>query len=176
MIGAMTGTLVLAATPIGQVGDAPPRLAHELATADVVAAEDTRRLRRLCSDLGVEVGGRVVSYFEGNEQARARLADLYLDRLRPGGVLVMNISNRHLDLRPVVRHHAAARDLQLSVVTSPSQMEQGLARARWVLLARHDRLHRWLGEKGALDARTADDAVAWSDDFTPLFPVMRALR
>ena len=66
----MTGTLVLAATPIGQVGDAPPRLAHELATADVVAAEDTRRLKRLCSDLGVEVGGRVVSYFEGNEQSR----------------------------------------------------------------------------------------------------------
>ncbi|MGZ5399828.1 MAG: 16S rRNA (cytidine(1402)-2'-O)-methyltransferase, partial [Nocardioides sp.] len=42
----MTGTLVLAATPIGQVGDAPPRLAAELAGADVVAAEDTRRLKR----------------------------------------------------------------------------------------------------------------------------------
>ncbi len=38
--------LVLAATPIGRVADAPPRLAEELATADVVAAEDTRRLRR----------------------------------------------------------------------------------------------------------------------------------
>ena len=66
----MTGLLVLAATPIGQVGDAPPRLAAELAGADVVAAEDTRRLRRLCRDLGVEPSGRVVSYFEGNEQAR----------------------------------------------------------------------------------------------------------
>ena len=66
----MTGLLVLAATPIGQVGDAPPRLASELAGADVVAAEDTRRLRRLCRDLGVEPVGRVVSYFEGNEQAR----------------------------------------------------------------------------------------------------------
>ncbi len=66
----MTGLLVLAATPIGQVADAPPRLATELAGADVVAAEDTRRLRRLCRDLGVEPGGRVVSYFEGNERAR----------------------------------------------------------------------------------------------------------
>jgi 16S rRNA (cytidine1402-2'-O)-methyltransferase len=64
------GTLVLAATPIGQVGDAPPRLAEELAGADVVAAEDTRRLRRLTSDLGITIGGRVVSYFEGNESAR----------------------------------------------------------------------------------------------------------
>ncbi|MCW2842794.1 MAG: Uroporphyrin-III C/tetrapyrrole (Corrin/Porphyrin) methyltransferase [Nocardioides sp.] len=64
------GVLVLAATPIGRVSDAPPRLAEELATADVVAAEDTRRLRRLTKDLDVTVSGRVVSYFEGNESAR----------------------------------------------------------------------------------------------------------
>jgi 16S rRNA (cytidine1402-2'-O)-methyltransferase len=62
--------LVLAATPIGRVTDASPRLAELLASADVVAAEDTRRLRRLASDLGVTVSGRVVSYFEGNEQQR----------------------------------------------------------------------------------------------------------
>ncbi|MFC6288202.1 16S rRNA (cytidine(1402)-2'-O)-methyltransferase [Nocardioides sp. GCM10027113] len=65
-----TGVLVLAATPIGQVADAPPRLAEELAAADVVAAEDTRRLKRLTTELGVTVSGRVVSYFEGNETAR----------------------------------------------------------------------------------------------------------
>ncbi|MBB5983310.1 16S rRNA (cytidine1402-2'-O)-methyltransferase [Kribbella solani] len=41
-----------------------------LAEADVVAAEDTRRLRRLTSELGIQVGGRVVSYFEGNERER----------------------------------------------------------------------------------------------------------
>ncbi len=62
--------LVLAATPIGRADDASPRLAELLASADVVAAEDTRRLRRLASDLGVTVGGRVVSYFEGNERER----------------------------------------------------------------------------------------------------------
>ena len=65
-----TGVLVLAATPIGRVSDAPPRLAEELGAADVVAAEDTRRLRRLVSDLDVTMTGRVVSYFEGNESAR----------------------------------------------------------------------------------------------------------
>ncbi|WP_246081825.1 16S rRNA (cytidine(1402)-2'-O)-methyltransferase [Nocardioides litoris] len=72
MSGAETepGVLVLAATPIGRVADAPPRLAEELADADVVAAEDTRRLKRLTGELGVEVTGRVVSYFEGNEQRR----------------------------------------------------------------------------------------------------------
>ncbi|MEO5709453.1 MAG: 16S rRNA (cytidine(1402)-2'-O)-methyltransferase [Nocardioidaceae bacterium] len=64
------GVLVLAGTPIGRVADAPPRLAEELSTADVVAAEDTRRLRRLTAELGVTVSGRVVSYFEGNEASR----------------------------------------------------------------------------------------------------------
>jgi 16S rRNA (cytidine1402-2'-O)-methyltransferase len=66
----MTGRLVLAGTPIGDVGDASPRLGRVLAEADVVAAEDTRRLRRLTSELGITVGGRVVSYFEGNERER----------------------------------------------------------------------------------------------------------
>ena len=65
-----TGVLVLAATPIGQVGDAPPRLTLELVAADVIAAEDTRRLARLAAELGVDVKGRVTSYFEGNEAAR----------------------------------------------------------------------------------------------------------
>ena len=64
------GVLVLAATPIGRVEDAPPRLATELAAADVVAAEDTRRLKRLCGELGVVLAARVVSYFEGNESSR----------------------------------------------------------------------------------------------------------
>jgi 16S rRNA (cytidine1402-2'-O)-methyltransferase len=61
--------LILAATPIGRPDDASPRLREVLASADVVAAEDTRRFRRLASDLDVQVA-RVVSYFEGNERER----------------------------------------------------------------------------------------------------------
>jgi 16S rRNA (cytidine1402-2'-O)-methyltransferase len=61
---------VLAGTPIGDVADAPPRLLTELAAADVIAAEDTRRLRRLTQALGVTPAGRVLSYFEGNEVGR----------------------------------------------------------------------------------------------------------
>jgi 16S rRNA (cytidine1402-2'-O)-methyltransferase len=64
------GVLVLAGTPIGQATDAPPRLVAELARADLIAAEDTRRLGRLAAELGVEVRGRVTSYFDGNEAAR----------------------------------------------------------------------------------------------------------
>jgi 16S rRNA (cytidine1402-2'-O)-methyltransferase len=65
------GRLVLAATPIGDPDDAPARLVRLIATADVVAAEDTRRLRRLATALGVTPSGRVVSFHEHNETARA---------------------------------------------------------------------------------------------------------
>jgi 16S rRNA (cytidine1402-2'-O)-methyltransferase len=64
------GVLVLAGTPIGDVEDASPRLRAELAGADVIAAEDTRRFRALLQRMGVTTTARVVSYFEGNEAAR----------------------------------------------------------------------------------------------------------
>ncbi|NUO99863.1 MAG: 16S rRNA (cytidine(1402)-2'-O)-methyltransferase [Nonomuraea sp.] len=66
------GRLVLAGAPIGQAGDVSPRLRELLAGADVVAAEDTRRLRRLANELGVEITGRVVSYYDQNEAGRAQ--------------------------------------------------------------------------------------------------------
>ena len=65
-----TGRVVLAGAPLGNVGDASARLREVLASADVVAAEDTRRLARLARDLGITVTGRVVSYFEGNDERR----------------------------------------------------------------------------------------------------------
>ncbi len=94
MIGPMTepvearapGVLVLAATPIGRSDDASPRLGAELQGADVVAAEDTRRLRRLATDLGIEIPGRVVSYFEGNEHIRT---ESLLESLRKGDRVVL---------------------------------------------------------------------------------------
>jgi len=79
-VSAPAGVLVLAATPIGHPRDASRRLADELAGADVIAAEDTRRLRRLLAELAVTPAGRVVSYHEHNEASRtpellARLVD-----------------------------------------------------------------------------------------------------
>ncbi|MFB9724703.1 16S rRNA (cytidine(1402)-2'-O)-methyltransferase [Planobispora longispora] len=65
------GRLVLAGAPIGQAGDASPRLRDALETADVVAAEDTRRLRRLAAELGARIDGRIVSYYDANETGRA---------------------------------------------------------------------------------------------------------
>ncbi|WP_184539825.1 16S rRNA (cytidine(1402)-2'-O)-methyltransferase [Micromonospora polyrhachis] len=64
------GRLLLLGAPLGNSADASPRLRDGLASADIVAAEDTRRLARLARDLDVTIAGRVVSYFEGNEERR----------------------------------------------------------------------------------------------------------
>ncbi|MEV6345711.1 16S rRNA (cytidine(1402)-2'-O)-methyltransferase [Actinoplanes sp. NPDC051851] len=66
----VTGRVVLVGAPLGNIGDASARMREVLATADVIAAEDTRRLGRLAKDLGITVSGRVVSYFEGNDERR----------------------------------------------------------------------------------------------------------
>jgi 16S rRNA (cytidine1402-2'-O)-methyltransferase len=80
------GRVVLVGAPLGNVGDASTRLREVLASADVVAAEDTRRLARLTRDLGITVTGRIVSYFEGNEERRT--PDL-VDALRDGAVVAV---------------------------------------------------------------------------------------
>ncbi len=84
--GVRPGGLVLAGTPLGRVDDASDRLRQALADADVVAAEDTRRLRRLAGDLGVTPRGSLVSYYEAVEQAR--IPGL-LDRIRDGQTVLL---------------------------------------------------------------------------------------
>jgi 16S rRNA (cytidine1402-2'-O)-methyltransferase len=65
-----SGRVILAGAPLGQAADASARLVAALGSAPVIAAEDTRRLHRLASDLGVTITGRVLSFFEGNEEGR----------------------------------------------------------------------------------------------------------
>jgi 16S rRNA (cytidine1402-2'-O)-methyltransferase len=121
------GTLLIAATPIGRADDASPRLASALATANVIAAEDTRRLRRLAGDLGVSIAGRVVSYFEGNEARRT--ADL-VEALRDGDdVLLVTDAGMPSVSDPGFRLVAAAveADLPISVLPGPSAVLAALA-------------------------------------------------
>ena len=63
-------TLTLAATPLGNPGDASPRLKQAIIDAEVIAAEDSRRFHRLAADLGVTFTARIISFFDGNETAR----------------------------------------------------------------------------------------------------------
>ncbi|MGF0163245.1 16S rRNA (cytidine(1402)-2'-O)-methyltransferase [Streptomyces koyangensis] len=122
-----TGTLVLAGTPIGDTADAPPRLAAELERADVIAAEDTRRLRRLTQALGVHTSGRVVSYFEGNESART--PELVEELAQGARVLLVTDAGMPSVSDPGYRLVAAAveRGLRITAVPGPSAVLTALA-------------------------------------------------
>ena len=124
---ATPGTLVLAGTPIGDISDAPPRLAEELAGADVVAAEDTRRLRRLTQALGVTPKGRVVSYFEGNESART--PELVEELVNGARVLLVTDAGMPSVSDPGYRLVAAAveKDIKVTAVPGPSAVLTALA-------------------------------------------------
>jgi 16S rRNA (cytidine1402-2'-O)-methyltransferase len=119
--------LVLAATPIGNLADASERLRQVLADADVIAAEDTRRLRRLVTSLGLHVHARVVSYYDSVEQSRT---PALLDDLRAGRTVVLvTDAGTPLVSDPGHRLLAAAIDagLPVDVVPGPSAVLAALA-------------------------------------------------
>lgn len=121
------GVLVVAGTPIGDVDDAPPALGRELAAADVVAAEDTRRVRRLAGALGVRIGGRVVSYFDGNEAART---PYLVEALRSGErILLVSDAGMPSVSDPGYRlvEAAVAAGVRVTVVPGPSAALAALA-------------------------------------------------
>jgi len=121
------GTLTLAAVPIGQPGDASARLAAALSAAPVVAAEDTRRLRRLAASLGVTLAGRVVSYYDDVETARAAtlLAELQAGR----DVLLVTDAGMPGVSDPGYRlvAAAAAEGIRVTVLPGPSAVTAALA-------------------------------------------------
>ena len=123
----MSGRLVLAATPLGDSRDASARLVAALGSADVVAAEDTRRLRSLAAALGVTVSGRVVSFYDAVEGAR--LAGL-LEALR-GGQTVLLVTDAGMPSvsDPGYRLVAAcvAEDLPVTCLPGPSAVTTALA-------------------------------------------------
>lgn len=121
------GAVVLAATPIGDVDDAPPRLRAALAEADVVAAEDTRRLQALAGRLGVRIGGRVVSYHEHNEAERA--GDLVRAAAEGARVLVVSDAGMPSVSDPGYRVVRAAIEagIRVSALPGPSAVLTALA-------------------------------------------------
>jgi 16S rRNA (cytidine1402-2'-O)-methyltransferase len=121
------GQIVLAATPIGNIGDASARLIELLTTADVIAAEDTRRLHKLLNALQLAAPGRIISYHEHNEAGRT--AEL-LELVRGGATLLMvtdagmpAISDPGFRLVEA----AAAEGLTVTAVPGPSAVLTALA-------------------------------------------------
>jgi 16S rRNA (cytidine1402-2'-O)-methyltransferase len=121
------GRLLLAATPLGQVGDASARLVEALGSADVIAAEDTRRVRTLAQALGVKPAGRVVSFFDQNEASR--VPTLVDDIVAGATVLVVSDAGMPLISDPGYRLVAACAELglQVSCLPGPSAVTTALA-------------------------------------------------
>jgi 16S rRNA (cytidine1402-2'-O)-methyltransferase len=121
------GTLLLAATPLGDSRDASPRLVQALGRAHVVAAEDTRRLRALAAALGVSITGQLLSHYDAVEAERLpRL----LAAIRGGAtVLVVSDAGMPVISDPGFRLVAACvrEGLPVSCLPGPSAVTTALA-------------------------------------------------
>jgi 16S rRNA (cytidine1402-2'-O)-methyltransferase len=122
-----TGKLIIAAVPIGQAADASGRLVAALRDASLIAAEDTRRVRRLAAALGVQLTGRLVSYYDEVETRRvpALLAELTAGR----DVLLVTDAGMPGVSDPGYRLVAAATraGLPVTVLPGPSAVTTALA-------------------------------------------------
>lgn len=121
------GTVVLAATPIGNTGDASSRLRDLLSSADLIAAEDTRRLYDLANRLGVRVSGRVLACHDHNER---QVADHILDQVEQGAcALVVSDAGMPTINDPgmsIVRR-AIDREIPVTCAPGPSAVLDALA-------------------------------------------------
>jgi 16S rRNA (cytidine1402-2'-O)-methyltransferase len=121
------GTLKIAAVPIGDPGDASARLRAALTEATLIAAEDTRRVRRLASALGVQLTGRIVSYYDDVESRRVPglLAELEAGQ----DVLLVTDAGMPAVSDPGYRlvSAAIATGIRVSVLPGPSAVTAALA-------------------------------------------------
>jgi 16S rRNA (cytidine1402-2'-O)-methyltransferase len=121
------GRLLLGATPLGQPSDASPRLINALGDADVVAAEDSRRVRTLARALDVRIAGRVVSMFDQVEAARV---PALVDEIKGGAtVLVVSDAGMPVISDPGYRLVVACVDagVQVTCLPGPSAVTTALA-------------------------------------------------
>ena len=120
-------SLILAATPLGNPGDASMRLRDAIESATIIAAEDSRRFHRLCSDIDVKFTARVLSFFEGNEDDRTRelLAELQIGAT----VLVVSDAGMPTISDPGFRlmRDAIERGIDVSVIPGPSAVTMAVA-------------------------------------------------
>jgi 16S rRNA (cytidine1402-2'-O)-methyltransferase len=120
-------TLILAATPLGNPGDASPRLKSAIENASIIAAEDSRRFHRLCADIEVTFTARVLSFFEGNEIDRTREL---ISELKSGAtVLVVSDAGMPTISDPGFRlmRDAIAEGIEVSVIPGPSAVTMSVA-------------------------------------------------
>jgi 16S rRNA (cytidine1402-2'-O)-methyltransferase len=120
-------TLIVAATPLGNPGDASPRLKRAIESASIIAAEDSRRFHRLCTDIEVTFTARVLSFFEGNEIDRTR--ELIAELKNGATVLVVSDAGMPTISDPGFRlmRDAIAEGIEVSVIPGPSAVTMSVA-------------------------------------------------
>jgi len=120
-------TLILAATPLGNPGDASPRLKSAIENASIIAAEDSRRFHRLCADINVTFTARVLSFFEGNEEDRTR--ELIAELKSGATVLVVSDAGMPTISDPGFRlmRDAIAGGIEVLVIPGPSAVTMSVA-------------------------------------------------
>ena len=118
--------IILAATPIGNLGDASTRLREALASATVIASEDTRVTQRLLAGLGIENRPRLIALHEHNERQKA--AEL-VDLARDTDLLVLSDAGMPTVSDPGFPLVAAAADagVEVTVLPGPSAVITALA-------------------------------------------------
>jgi 16S rRNA (cytidine1402-2'-O)-methyltransferase len=119
--------LTLAATPLGNPLDASPRLKAAIESAQIIAAEDSRRFHRLAADIGAQFSARVLSFFEGNESDRT---EELLKHLAQGvNVLVLSDAGMPTISDPGFRlmRDAIAADIEVHVIPGPSAPTMAIA-------------------------------------------------
>ena len=120
-------TLILAATPLGNPGDASTRLKSAIESASIIAAEDSRRFHRLCADIEVTFTAKVLSFFEGNEEDRTR--ELIAELKSGATVLVVSDAGMPTISDPGFRlmRDAIAEGIEVSVIPGPSAVTMSVA-------------------------------------------------
>jgi 16S rRNA (cytidine1402-2'-O)-methyltransferase len=120
-------TLILAATPLGNPGDASSRLKSAIEDATIIAAEDSRRFHRLCQDIEVTFTAKVISFFEGNEEDRTK--ELLAELKNGATVLVVSDAGMPTISDPGFRlmREAIAQEIQVQVIPGPSAVTMAIA-------------------------------------------------
>ena len=126
-LGAYDGTvIILAATPIGNLGDASSRLREVLSTAQVVAAEDTRRTAQLLRLLEIENRPELIALHDHNEHDRAATL---VDRAENEDIVLVSDAGMPTVSDPGFRvvQLAAERGVQVTAIPGPSAVITALA-------------------------------------------------
>lgn len=102
-------------------------------------------------------------------------AETYFRHLKEDGALLFHISNRCVDLEPVVRGLAAAHDRPVARCHAGFESERGAVTATWMVVTRNSGLRSRLMAADEMPGQSEPGEILWTDDFSALWPVLRKI-